>query len=156
VQRLIGILERISAMNARVDNINRHAPSGVGERLESVEQLARGVSGFGPNGLLELARELKLPKFFADDDRYQYSWPKPQPNPLAQMAGFWSAPTAGVYGPDWHEKIIRRNREIVAEAERAAAESEARQREREEREKAEIEALKERDRQAHRERGWPT
>jgi hypothetical protein len=149
VQRLVGILERIPAMNARVDRVNLRAPGGVGDRLESVEQLARGVSGFGPNGLLSLTTELKLPKFtFGDDgDRYQYAWPPPQPSLAAQMAGLIAAPQGGVYGPDWHEKIKERDRQIVAEAERAAAESEARQREREKREKAEIEALRESERQ---------
>jgi hypothetical protein len=60
----------------------------------------------------------------------------------------------GVYGPDWHERIKERNRQVVIEAEKAAAEAEARQRERKKREQAEIEAAKERDRQAYRERGW--
>ena len=39
---------------------------------------------------------------------------------------------------------------------RIGEQHEARQREREKREAAEIEAAKERDRQAYRERGWPS
>ena len=45
-------------------------------------------------------------------------------------------PMGGVYGPDWHEKLVKRDRQIVAETERAAAEFEARRREREKRDRA--------------------
>ena len=61
------------------------------DRLLGVEQQARGVEGFGvsgawdPHGLLALAADLKLPKFEADGNRYQYSWPPPQPNLALQM-----------------------------------------------------------------------
>jgi hypothetical protein len=156
VRRSVDILGQIPAMNARIARINHNAPPGVRDRLRYVEQAARGVDGFGVNGLLSLMTELKLPKFTFDDggDRYQYAWPPPQPSLAAQMAGVIAAPQGGIYGPDWHEKIKERNRQIVAEAERAAAESEARQRERERRERAEIEAAKERDRQALRAHGW--
>jgi hypothetical protein len=33
-----------------------------------------------------LAADLKLPKFEADGNRYQYSWPPPQPNLALQIA----------------------------------------------------------------------
>jgi hypothetical protein len=49
--------------------------------------------------------------------------------------------------------IAERNRRILEDNRRQIAEAEQRQREREEREAAEIEAAKERDRQAYRERG---
>jgi len=156
VARLTDILERIPALDAQVAHVNSHAPPGVRDRLLGVERTARDVDGFGPNGLAELRTELKLPKFKSDGDRYQFAWPPPQPPLAAQMARAGGLAVSGVWGPDWHEKIKERDRQIVAEIERAAAESEAREREREKRAKAEIEALKERDRQAHRERGWPT
>jgi hypothetical protein len=155
VARLTDILERIPALDAQVADVNSRAPPGVRDRLLGVERTARHVDGFGINGLAELRTELKLPKFKSDGDRYQFAWPPPQPSLAAQMARAGGLAVSGVWGPDWHEKIKERDRQIVAEIERAAAESEAREREREKREKAEIEALKERDRQAHRERSWP-
>jgi hypothetical protein len=52
--------------------------------------------------------------------------------------------------------IEARNRRVLEDDRRQIAEAEHRQREREERERTEIEAAKERDRQAYRERGWPS
>jgi|RhiMetdeSRZDD1v2_1073273.scaffolds.fasta_scaffold212796_2 hypothetical protein len=106
---------------------------------------ARGVAGFGPNGLLSLMSDMRLPKFrFEGDDRYQFSWPPPQPSLAAQIvqAGGFAVPLGGVFGPDWHEKLVERDRQIVAEVKRAEAEAEARQREREKRELEEIRKAK--------------
>ena len=86
VAKLVDILSRIPAIDAEVSRINGSAPSGVKDRLLEVEQKARGVDGFNvsgawdPRGLLALAADLKLPKFEEDGNRYQYSWPPPQPN----------------------------------------------------------------------------
>jgi len=52
--------------------------------------------------------------------------------------------------------IKERDRRVLEDNRRQIAEAEQRQREREERERTEIEAAKERDRQAYRERGWPS
>jgi len=108
-----------------------------------VEQQARGVEGFGvsgawdPRGLLALAADLKLPKFEADGDRYQYSWP-PQPNLALQIAAirpdFFNIhdAAAGTY-------IEERNRRVLEDNRRQIAEAEQRQREFEKQKAAEIE-----------------
>jgi hypothetical protein len=159
VAKLVNILSRIPAIDAEVSRINGSAPSGFKDRLLGVEQQARGVEGFGvsgawdPRGLLALAADLKLPKFEADGNRYQYSWPLPQPNLALQMIRpdpfLVHEAAKGTY-------IKERNRRILEDNRRQIAEAEQRQREFEERERKELESAKERDRQAYRERGWPS
>jgi hypothetical protein len=93
------------------------------------------VSGaWDPRGLLALAADLKLPKFEADGNRYQYSWPPPQPT----LAETFVPPASWFIPVD------------------PQAEAEQRQREFEERQRKELESAKERERQAYRERGWPS
>jgi hypothetical protein len=90
--------------------------------------------------------------FNGTGDRYQYSYPPPQPSMAAQMGPIKHAH----YGREnWPDLIRARNAATVAEIEDAAAKAEAKRLEQEKREAAEIEALKERDRQFKRERGWP-
>jgi hypothetical protein len=84
VAKLVDLLSRIPAVDAEVSRVNGSSPYGVRDRLRPVEQAARGVDGFlvsgsfSFTGLLSLAADLKLPKFEADGDRYQYSWPPPR------------------------------------------------------------------------------
>jgi hypothetical protein len=52
--------------------------------------------------------------------------------------------------------IKERNRRVLEDNRRQIAEAEQRQREFEERQRKELESAKERDRQAYRERGWPS
>ena len=149
VAKLIDILSRIPAINQEVSRINGSAPPGVKDRLLGVEQQARGVEGFGvsgawdPHGLLALAADLKLPKFEADGDRYQYSWPPPQPNLALQMIRpdpfIVSEAAKGTY-------IKERDRRVMEDNRRQIAEAEQRQREFEERQRKELESAKERDR----------
>lgn len=150
-EKLVGLVSRIAPMDAEVERVNRARPDSA-RPLQSVERLARGVDGFGPNGLLSLVTDLKLPKFAPDGDRYQYAWPRPQISWAAQAAA--SMPVIPG-GGDWHAAIEARDRRVLENAARAAAESEGRQAERREREKLEIEAAKEADRRAYAERGWP-
>jgi predicted transcriptional regulator len=149
VAKLVDILSRIPAIDADVSRINGSAPSGVKDRLLKVEQQARGVEGFGvsgawdPRGLLALAADLKLPKFEEDGNRYQYSWPPPQPN-LALAAirpdpFIGSEAAKGTY-------IDERNRRILADNRRQIEEAERSQREFEKKKAAEAEAANERDR----------
>jgi hypothetical protein len=128
VARLIDTLGRIPALDAQVARVNNRAPPGVKDRLQLVEQTARCVDSFGPNGLLSLRTELKLPKFtFTDGARYQFSWPLPQPSLAAQMA---SMPVPrGIAGPDWHLMIDERDRQRREESERLSAFYEKRERE---------------------------
>jgi hypothetical protein len=161
VAKLVDILSRIPAIDAEVSRINGSAPSGVKDRLLKVEQQARGVEGFGvsgawdPRGLLSLAADLKLPKFEEDGNRYQYSWPPPQPNLALQIAAIRTDPfiiseaAKGTY-------IKERDRRVMEDNRRQIAEAEQRQREFEERQRKELESANERDRQAYRERGWPS
>jgi len=146
VRRLVGILTRIPALDAQVAHVNGHAPPGVRARLQKVEQTARGVDGFGPNGLLSLMSDMMLPKFrFEGGDRYQFFWPPPQPSLIAQMvqAGGLAVPQGGVFGPDWHDALDERDRRRREESERLSEFYEKREREAEERREAEL-------REAHR------
>ena len=81
---LMSLLDRIPAIDKEIGHLNAHAPPGVRDCLRGVEQTARGVEGFAPsgwpNGLLSLVTDMKLPKFETDGDRYQFSWPRPQPS----------------------------------------------------------------------------
>jgi hypothetical protein len=162
VAKLIDILSRIPAIDKDIDRINGSAPPGVSDRLLGVEQKARGVKGFGvsgawePNGLLSLAADLKLPKFEADGNRYQYSWPPPQPNLALQIAAIRPDPfiiseaAKGTY-------IKERDRRVMEDNQRQIAEAEQRQRELEERESAEARKAQEAERAAYyAKHGWPT
>jgi hypothetical protein len=99
------------------------------------------------------AADLKLPKFEADGNRYQYSWPPPQPNLALQIAAIRPDPFL-VHEAAKGTYIEERNRRILEDNRRQIAEAEQRQREFEERQRKELESAKERDRQAYRERGW--
>jgi hypothetical protein len=159
VAKLVDILSRIPAIDAEVSRINGSAPSGVKDRLLKVEQQARGVEGFGvsgawdPRGLLALAADLKLPKFEEDGNRYQYSWPPPEPNLTLQMIA--SMPPDSFIGSEAAKGtyIEARNRRIVEDNRRQIEEAERSQQEFEQRKASEIEAAKERDRQVYREHG---
>ena len=137
VAKLVDILSRIPAIDAEVSRINGSAPSGVKDRLLGVEQQARGVEGFGvsgawdPRGLLALAADLKLPKFEEDGNRYQYSWPPPQPNLALQIAAIPPDPfigseaAKGTYIDARNRRILEDNRRQIAEAEQRQREFEA-------------------------------
>ena len=137
VAKLVDILSRIPAIDAEVSRINGSAPSGVKDRLLKVEQQARGVEGFGvsgawdPRGLLALAADLKLPKFEEDGNRYQYSWPPPQPTLALQIAAIRPDPfigseaAKGTYIDARNKRILEDNRRQIAEAEQRQREFEA-------------------------------
>jgi hypothetical protein len=137
----------VPGLNARIERVNHSAPVGVRDRLQYVEQAARGVDGFAPSGwphgLLSLMADLKLPKWVFDDrgDRYQYAWPPPQPSLAAQMA---SAPVPrGIAGPDWHSLIDERDRQRREESESLSAFYDKREREAEKRREAELREARE-------------
>jgi hypothetical protein len=152
---LVELFKRIAIVDQEASDVNRRRPANVPDHLHSIEREVRGqlvqpdISLTGPDGL-------RLPVLDRQGGSI-YAWPLAQPSLVAQMiqAGGFAVPRNGVIGPGWHEKIDERNRQLVADAERAAAQAEARQREREEREAAEIAAAKEQDRQAYAARGWP-
>ena len=107
-----------------------------------------------PQGLLALAVDLKLPKFEADGNRYQYSWPPPQPNLALQIAAIRPDPflvheaAAGTYIKDVTAASLRTTGGRSPRPSSGSASSRQRA--------AEAEAAKERDRKAYRERGWPS
>jgi hypothetical protein len=115
---------------------------------------SRGVECFGvsgawdPHGLLALAADLKLPKFEADGDRYQFSWPPPQPSLAAQMAGML---VPGGPGPDWQAAVEERDRRRREESARLSAYYEEREREAEKHREAELREAREAHRRQH---GW--
>jgi hypothetical protein len=105
----------------------------------------RAATSRDPRGLLALAADLKLPKFEEDGNRYQYSWPPPQPTLALQIAAIRPDPfiiseaAKGTYDNARYKRALEDNRRQIEEAERS-------QREFEQRKAAEIEAAKERDR----------
>jgi hypothetical protein len=137
VERLVDILSRIPAIDQEVSRVNGSAPPGVKDRLLGVEQQARGVEGFGvsgawdPHGLLALAADLKLPKFEEDGNRYQYSWPPPQPNLALQYLATMppdpfiiSEAAKGTYIKERDRRVMEDNRRQIAEAEQRQREFE--------------------------------
>ena len=95
----------------------------------------------------------------ADDDPLkpgQPLWPPPQPLVPPELLAAIRPDPFLVHEAAKGTYIAERNRRVLEDNRRQIAEAEQRQREREEREAAEIEAAKERDRQAYRERGWPS
>jgi hypothetical protein len=145
-ERINEIVDRLYIMRAldrEIDDLNSRRPSG------SVAALDYSVPAF--------AMELKIPDPYNNG---QLLWPPPQPTLSQQMARVMIAnPDAYTdrFNPhEWWKAIDERNARIVEDNRRQIEQMEARQREREKREAAEIEAAKERDRQAYRERGWPS
>ena len=81
-----------------------------------------------PRGLLALAADLKLPKFEADGNRYQYSWPPPPLTLALQIAAIPPDPFIGSEAAKG-TYIDARNRRIMEDNRRQIAEAEQRQRE---------------------------
>jgi hypothetical protein len=137
------IAERLHAMRAfdrEIDALNHRRPD---------DRSVRPLDYATP----ELARELKLPD---PDKPSQFLWPPPQPNLALQMIAairpdpfIISEAAKGTY-------IDARNKRILEDNRRQIEEAEQRQREFEERQRKELKSAKERDRQAYRERGWPS
>jgi K+-sensing histidine kinase KdpD len=100
-------------------------------------------------------RSQQLPKFEADGNRYQYSWPPPQPNLALQYLATMPPDPFLVHEAAKNTYVEERNRRVLEDNRRQIAEAEQRQREFEKQKAAEIEAAKERDRQAYRD-GWPS
>jgi hypothetical protein len=139
-ERIVDHLYSMRALDREIDALNRRRPD-----HKSVRPLEYSTPAF--------TLDLKIPDPYKKD---QPLWPPPQPNLALQMIAAirpdsFLAPeaAAGTY-------IEARNRRVLEDDRRQIAEAEHRQREREERERTEIEAAKERDRQAYRERGWPS
>lgn len=111
----MSLLDRIPAIDKEIGHLNAHAPPGVRDCLRGVEQTARGVEGFAPsgwpNGLLSLVTDMKLPKFETDGDRYQFSWPRPQPSLAEQVMGGLAVAHNPLHTADWHDHIDARNEE---------------------------------------------
>jgi len=141
-EQLIEVLQEAKQVDQEVERINRTAPNGEHDRLLSVECAARGVNGVGPNGVLSLLTELRLPKFSAPGLR----WPPPAPMILPEQI----IPAAMLRHPgdNWAAHQQKAKVQVAAEAKRVADYYRNQQREREERENAEARAAQERRRQA--------
>jgi hypothetical protein len=136
------IAERLHAMRAfdrEIDALNHRRPD---------DRSVRPLDYATP----ELARELKLPD---PDKPSQFLWPPPQPNLALQIAAIRPDPFL-VHEAAKNTYVEERNRRVLEDNRRQIAEAEQRQREFEERQRKELESAKERDRQAYRERGWPS
>jgi hypothetical protein len=152
VERLVDLLLRVEACDREVSHINRMAPSGARAHLRGVELTARGIERLlQPD--IEIHKELRLPTFKRGANEPLLAWPPPQPNLALQMIRpdpfIISEAAKGTYIKERDRRVLEDNRRQIAEAEQW-------QREFEKQKAAEIEAAKERDRQAYRERGWPS
>ena len=111
-EQLIAVLEQAKQVDQQVETINRTAPNGQHDRLLTVECWARGVNGVGPNSVLSLLTELKLPRFAAPG----LAWPPPAPVLTAEMV----VPAKLLTHPmdRWHEGQAERKAQADAEAKR--------------------------------------
>jgi hypothetical protein len=150
VTELVNLMHRIAEVDKQVDRVNRSAPSGAHGRLHCVEREARGQL-LQPE--ISIPAELKLPAFDRKGGSL-FDWPPPQPNLAVEMARMM--PVDNYDWRNWHEVLAAKERQKEVDNDRMKEFYQKQQREREEREAAEVEALKERDRQAYRERGWPS
>jgi hypothetical protein len=125
----------------------------VGEGLDQLDLLAgERPTTYRPTTMtpIETPSRRKLPKFEVDGDRYQYAWPPRQPT----LAETFVPPVSWFIPVDPQAEADERERRAREDNDRMKEFYQKQQREREEREAAE--AIKERDRQAYRERGWPS
>ena len=141
VELMFQIVEQLTAIrkfDREIDALNYRAPDD-----PSVRRLHYATP--------ELARELKIPDMGKPGT---FLWPPPT-DMSAQLAAIPTDPfiiaeaAKGTYDDLRYKRALEDNRRQIAEAERS-------QREFDKQKAAEAEAAKERDRQAYRERGWPS
>jgi hypothetical protein len=157
VGQLVDLMVCIAGVDKEVSHINRHRPSGPDyPHLHAVERWVRGHL-LQPD--VPIATELRLPHLHRNGGPV-LAWPLPEPSLAQQMARemmenprLFNPPGPG---PEWWKTIEERDRLALEENRKQIAEAEQRQREFEERQRKELESAKERDRQAYRERGWPS
>ena len=135
-KRIANHLDDMRAFDKQVDDLNRRRPNGV-------PALSRSTPA--------LAKDLRIPSPYTTGELW---WPPPQPNLALQYLAAMppdpfiiSEAAKGTYVKERDRRVMEDNRRQIEEAERS-------QREFEQRKAAE--AAKERDRQAHRARGWPS
>jgi hypothetical protein len=134
------------ALDQEINALNRRRPDNAGALVELITPA--------------FSKYLKIPDPAMDAKRWEhesgYLWPPPQPNlTLLMIAAIRTDPfiiseaAKGTYIEARNKRILEDNRRQIEEAERS-------QREFEKQKAAETEGAKERDRQAYRERGWPS
>ena len=133
-EQLIELLQEAKQVDEQVAKINSTAPNGEHDRLVDCECKARCVNAVGPNTVLSLMTELKLPRWSAPG----WAWPPPTPPILPEMvvpAKLMTHP-----GDNWaaHQKEAKAQAE--AESKRVANYYRNQIREREERDNAEARA----------------
>jgi hypothetical protein len=74
VRKLIDLLIRKKACDAKISRINGSAPAGVSTRLREVELVARNLRGF-TQGEPPISKELRLPDW---EQSNKLAWPPPQ------------------------------------------------------------------------------
>jgi hypothetical protein len=148
IERIVNHLYDMRALDKKIDHLNSRRPD------PSIPALGYITPFF--------AMDLKIPDPDSDPDNAgaPLLWPPHQPS-LAQQMAREMMETPGLFnppgpGPEWWKTIEERNRLVLAENRKQIAEAEHRQREFEERQRKDLESAKEHDRQAYRERGWPT
>jgi hypothetical protein len=148
IERIVNHLYDMRALDREIDDLNSRRPD------SSIPTLGYITPFF--------AMDLKIPDPDSDPDNAgaPLLWPPHQPSLAQQMARemmenprLFNPPGPG---PEWWKTIEERNRRALEDNRRQIAEAEQRQREFEERQRKELESANGRDRQAYRERGWPT
>jgi hypothetical protein len=138
-ERIVDHLYSMRALDREIDDLNRRRPNG------SVRALDYSTPAF--------TGDLKIPDPYKKD---RPLWPPPQPNLALQMIAAIRPDPFLAHEAAKGTYIEARNRRVLEDNRRQIAEAEQRQREFEERQRKELESANERDRQAYRERGWPS
>ena len=129
-EKLIAVLEEAKQVDEEVARINSTAPNGEHDRLIDCECKARCVNAVGPNTVLSLMTDLKLPRFTAPG----WAWPPPTPPILPEMvvpAKLMTHP-----GDNWAAHQQQAKAHAESEAKRVANYYRNQTREREERDNA--------------------
>jgi hypothetical protein len=108
VAQIIDLLDRIEAVDRKVDHVNGHAPAGITERLHRVEREARGRLE-QPDA--PLSQGLQLPRLHRRQGEAIMAYPPPAPSFAAGIL----VPQAGIYGSDWPELLDKRDAELQQE-----------------------------------------
>jgi hypothetical protein len=103
--KLVDVLTRKQACDAKVGRINSTAPAGVALRLREVELVARNLESFTRDGP-SITKELKLLDW---DQANKLAWPRPQ-TPLAVLAVQGMAAAVDHPGANWWRRRDERQR----------------------------------------------
>jgi hypothetical protein len=140
-------MSRVKLHDAEIGQVNARAPSGVSDRIQTIELKARGLQ---PE--IEIAKQLRLPSFDRQGGPL-LAWPPHERSLAEQMAAIGGFAAPEYNWRNWPAELEKRERQKEIDNDAMKDFYQQRERERAEREKIAIEKAKEDDRQAYRERG---